>query len=67
MQLFVRITLGIAMLGGTAAATTYQVGASRTYQSPCDLVKPMGGVILQPGDIIEVDAGTYTDRCQITV
>ena len=66
MQLFVRITLGIAMLGGTAGATTYPVGASRTYHSPCDLVKPVGGVVLQPGDIIEVDPGTYTDACQLT-
>jgi len=47
----------------TAGATTYPVGSTRTYHSPCDLVKM---VTLQPGDIIEVDAGTYTDACQLT-
>jgi hypothetical protein len=58
-------TFGIVLLGQTAFATTYQVGASRTYHSPCDLVGA-GAVMLQPGDIVEVDAGTYTDACQLT-
>ena len=60
------IAVGILLFGQPAFATTYQVGASRTYKSPCDLGKPVGGVMLQPGDIIEVDAGTYTDACQVT-
>ncbi|HEY6038143.1 MAG TPA: hypothetical protein VIV58_27870, partial [Kofleriaceae bacterium] len=29
-------------------------------------MKQPGGVALQPGDIVEVDAGTYTDACQLT-
>ncbi len=54
---------GIAGLASTAFATTYQVGATRTYHSPCALVS---AVALQPGDVIEVDAGTYQEACQLT-
>lgn len=43
---------------------TYSVGAGRMYTSPCNLV---AAVQLQPGDVIEVDSGTYTDVCQLTV
>jgi len=46
-----------------AWATTYPVGASRTYKSACLLV---GSVTLQPGDVVDVDPGTYTDACQLT-
>ena len=46
-----------------ALATTYQVGAARTYGSPCKLA---AAVALMPGDVVEVDAGTYTDACQLT-
>ena len=46
-----------------AAATTYSVGPSRTYASPCALV---AAVMLGPGDIVEVDPGTYHDACQLT-
>ena len=46
-----------------AWATTYPVGASRAYKSPCLLA---AAVTLQPGDIVEVDPGTYTDACQLT-
>ena len=46
-----------------AWATTYPVGASRTYKSPCLLV---ASVTLQPGDVVEVDPGTYTDACKLT-
>ncbi|MEP6859156.1 MAG: hypothetical protein ABJE66_00950 [Deltaproteobacteria bacterium] len=63
MSLLVRVSLGILALGGTAFATTYPVGATRMYQSPCVLAK---AVALQPGDIVEVDPGTYTDACQLT-
>jgi len=43
-------------------ATTYPVGAARTWKTPCALA---AGVTLQPGDVIEVDPGTYTDACQL--
>ena len=46
----------------TAGATTYSVGASRAYSSPCGLV---ASVSLGPGDIVEVDPGTYTDACEL--
>jgi len=46
-----------------AAATTYAVGPSRTYVSPCALV---AAVTLGPGDIVEVDPGAYHDACQLT-
>lgn len=42
---------------------TYSVGASHMYTSPCQLA---AAVQLQPGDVIEVDPGTYTDACQLT-
>jgi hypothetical protein len=54
---------GILAFAATAGATTYPVGSTRMYHSPCLLV---AAVTLQPGDIIEVDAGTYTDVCQLT-
>jgi hypothetical protein len=44
-------------------AMTYSVGASQMYTSPCKLA---AAVQLQPGDVIEVDPGTYTDACQLT-
>jgi hypothetical protein len=54
----------LALVAATPVrATTYAVGASRTYGSPCLLV---AAVTLQPGDIVEVDPGTYTDACQLT-
>jgi len=53
----------VLALGGTAFATTYPVGPSRAKHSPCELV---ASVALQPGDIVEVDPGTYTDACQLT-
>ena len=47
----------------SASAATYSVGATRTYTSPCALA---AAVPLQPGDVVEVDPGTYTDACQLT-
>ena len=59
------VLAGLVALSATAAlaATTYPVGASRTWKSPCALVAV---VTLQPGDIVDVDPGTYTDACQLT-
>ncbi|HEY8086200.1 MAG TPA: hypothetical protein VIF09_00095, partial [Polyangiaceae bacterium] len=45
-----------------AGATQHEVGATQTYKSPCAL---LAAVTLAPGDVILVDAGTYTDFCQI--
>jgi MYXO-CTERM domain-containing protein len=57
------VVASIVGIAATASATTYPVGATRTYHSPCLLV---AAVTLQPGDIVEVDQGTYTDACQLT-
>jgi hypothetical protein len=57
------VVASIVGVAATASATTYPVGATRTYHSPCLLV---AAVVLQPGDIVEVDQGTYTDACQLT-
>jgi hypothetical protein len=46
----------------TIGASTYSVGPSRGYTSPCALVS---AVSLAPGDVVEVDAATYTDACQL--
>ena len=53
----------IALTAQASGATTYPVGATRTWKSPCALA---AGVMLQPGDVVEVDSGTYTDACQLT-
>ena len=53
----------LALAAVPAWATTYPVGASRAYKTPCLLV---ASVVLQPGDIVEVNPGTYTDACQLT-
>jgi hypothetical protein len=57
------LALATLLLAMTAGATTYSVGPSRMYGSPCALV---GVVSLAPGDIIEVDPGTYADACELT-
>jgi hypothetical protein len=58
-----RIALLLVLAAAPGWATTYPVGASRTYKSPCLLV---ASVTLQPGDVVEVDPGTYTDACKLT-
>jgi hypothetical protein len=58
-----RLAIVLALAATPVWATTYPVGSSRTYKSPCLLV---AAVTLQPGDIVEVDPGTYTDACQLT-
>lgn len=42
---------------------TYTVGPSQQYTSPCKLA---AAVQLQPGDVIEVEPGTYKDACRLT-
>jgi hypothetical protein len=58
-QIVLLSALGPAVVG----ATTYPVGPSRTYGSPCQLV---AAVTLTAGDVVEVDAATYHDACQLT-
>ena len=58
-----RLSLLLVLAAAPGWATTYPVGASRAYKSPCLLV---ASVVLQPGDVVEVDPGTYTDACQLT-
>ena len=58
-----RWVFSFLLLPLAAGATIYPVGASRTYTSPCALA---ASVSLGPGDIIEVDPGTYRDACQLT-
>ncbi len=57
------IALIAALAALPSAATTYPVGPTRTWKSPCGLV---AAVALQPGDVVEVDPATYTDACQLT-
>lgn len=57
------VSLAVLAWAAPASATQYEVGASQTYTSPCAL---FAKVMLQPGDVVLVDAGTYTDACQIT-
>jgi hypothetical protein len=58
-QIVLFSVLGPAVVG----ATTYPIGPSRAYSSPCQLV---ANVALMPGDVLEVDAATYHDACQLT-
>jgi hypothetical protein len=51
------------LVPSVASAMTFKVGAARMYTSPCALIQ---AVALLPGDVIEVDGGTYADACQIT-
>jgi hypothetical protein len=48
----------------SAFAVTYNVGASRMFRTPCALIRS-AAVTLRPGDVIEVDSGTYNDSCRV--
>jgi MYXO-CTERM domain-containing protein len=50
----------------SAFAVTYNVGATRMFRTPCALLRS-GSVTLRPGDVIEVDSGTYNDSCRVDV
>lgn len=56
------LCFGIACLGTpTASADTLQAGPGRTYATPCAAVAAAAD-----GDVIEIDAGTYTaDVCAV--
>lgn len=45
---------------GVARAATLEVGPGKPYATPCDAI-----AAAQPNDVIEVQAGTYTDSCYI--
>ncbi len=55
--------LVLLLVSTTTSAATYSVGATRTYTSVCTLA---AAVPLQPGDVVEIDPGTYTDASQLT-
>jgi MYXO-CTERM domain-containing protein len=55
--------VAVILAAPDARATNYEVGAAQQYKSPCALFL---AVKLAPGDVIVVDAGKYTDACQIT-
>lgn len=50
------------LLSFPSLATTFQVGATRSYTRPCQVAP-----LVQDGDIVEIDAGTYSgDVCTWT-
>jgi MYXO-CTERM domain-containing protein len=57
-------TAVVALLATSAAeaATQRKVGPGSPYAKPCDAV-----AAAQPGDVIEIAPGTYTDSCTIGV
>lgn len=48
----------------SAWAATYAVGSAQAHKSVCALLADKT-VTLGPDDVINVDAGTYTDACQV--
>jgi|GEM_PF-500614 len=58
-----RWAVPVLLAAQAAGATSYPVGPTRAYSSPCALVSQVG---LLPGDVVEVDPGTYVDACQLT-
>lgn len=59
-----KFVLFILSLSFSCFASTYQVGSTRTYQSPNALYLSN---ILQDGDTIEIDAETYTGTAALAV
>lgn len=49
------IALGLFLISSNVEAATYQVGPTRTYKQPSAVA-----AMLKPGDIVEIDAGTYS-------
>jgi hypothetical protein len=60
------LALALVSASSTAFAVTYSVGPTRGTRSPCALLTD-GSVTLRPGDVIEVDPGTYREACRIEV
>lgn len=61
---FYAAVLTASLLPSLARAETYAVGPTRTYRSPCALLRSTM-VTLRAGDVVEVDAGTYSESCVI--
>jgi hypothetical protein len=53
--------IGVALSSAAVAqGATLEVGPGKTYAKPCDAI-----AAAQPGDVVEVQPGTYTDTCYI--
>lgn len=55
------LTLTSLLLSGSASAATLQVGAGKTYATPCQ-----AQLAARDGDTIEIDAAVYADTCAWT-
>ena len=55
---------GVLAFARTASAASYEVGPTQTHKSVCLLLADKS-VTLGPADVVTVDAGTYTDVCQV--
>jgi hypothetical protein len=58
------LAAALVTLTRTAAAANHAVGPTQAHKSVCLLLAD-GAVTIAPGDVITVDAGTYTDACQV--
>ncbi len=56
--------VSVLLVARQVSATTYPVGPTQAHKSVCLLLAD-SAVSLGPGDVITVDAGTYTDACQV--
>ncbi len=54
----------IVLTASSAFAVTYNVGPTRSSRSPCALLSD-SSITLRPGDVIQVDPGTYREACRI--
>lgn len=57
-------SVAVLLFTRSASAATYAVGSTQTHKSVCALLADKS-VTLGPDDVINVDAGTYTDACQV--
>ena len=63
VPVLVCVTVGL-LFTQSAWAATYAVGSTQAHKSVCALLADTK-VTLGPDDVINVDAGTYTDACQV--
>jgi len=64
LGLFAAVAVAVLFFSREALAASYDVGPTRAHKSVCLLLAD-GAVTIGPGDVITVDAGTYTDACQV--
>jgi hypothetical protein len=63
MRLWINVGVVIAWLvARPCAADTLEVGPGRSHATPCEAV-----AVAKPQDVIEINAGTYTDSCSLAV